>query len=568
MSRLGSASDLANTPTIRAASAASGCVSAKIPRRPSVARTDRTSSRSSSTPWAIWRPPSQYGLLPSRTISLRSRPGLAEQEATPEYSDQSRQMASSLRPSRGTSPSASATPSAEAARECAMSDRSGRPAAAAASCSAHETAGIAPLSWTRWTSLGASSRRRSASSPTTRAVSSTCAMRPISCAASSRVRPVATASRLTSRRSCAASPATARTTRCGLITPSHPPDSDSTTRSATADRSTRIRAASSSSRARCASSRVKSLRPPLPSVLPMMQTTSAGSSSPASISRSSPEVSDGPAVGTRHARVLTAARRRRRSQLNDDAPPDSGLDVDLVHVAVGHLGRFGHARQGLHDLRGVHRQDGHRLRDAQREIVPGADAEHDPVPGREHEAAQVLEPGQVLAQLVAGLSHDHRERLVAEPDEKLRHVQVALEPGHLTAALVDPRRAHDGLPIAHEGDVVSLFDGAVVEGHRESRVRHVGTDEQAVLRHVVAGGRQDGDLHDGDLGQSGHDANPLPVVGPLRASNGYSSPGAGSVAIALARLLPVTLPPAARRRDRAPPTRRAAARRPRPGAPR
>src|SRR6266536_2913322 len=473
MSRLGSASDLANTPTIRAASAGSGCVSAKIPRRPSVARTDRTSSRSSSTPWAIWRSPSQYGLLPSRTISLRSRPGLAEQEATPEYSDQSRQMASSLRPSRGTSPSASATPSAEAARECAMSDRSGRPAAAAASCSAHETAGTAPLSWTRWTSLGA-------------------------------------ASRLTSRRSCAASPATARTTRCGLITPSHPPDSDSTTRSATADRSTRIRAASSSSRARCASSRVKSLRPPLPSVLPMMQTTSAGSSSPASISRSSPEVSDGPAVGTRHARVLTAARRRRRSQLNDDAPPDSGLDVDLVHVAVGHLGRFGHARQGLHDLRGVHRQDGLRLRDAQREIVPGADAEHDPVPGREHEAAQVLEPGQVLAQLVAGLSHDHRERLVAEPDEKLRHVQVAFEPGHLTAALVDPRRAHDGLPIAHEGDVVYLFDGAVVEGDRESRVRHVGTDEQAVLRHVVAGGRQDGDLHDGNLGQSGHDANPPP----------------------------------------------------------
>ena len=67
---------------------------------------------------------------------------------------------------------------------------------------------------------------------------------------------------------------------CGEATPSVPPENDSTTRSSSAAALSPVRSASKRNTLVTASSRVKSLRPPLPSVLPRTATTSRGRISP------------------------------------------------------------------------------------------------------------------------------------------------------------------------------------------------------------------------------------------------------------------------------------------------
>ena len=72
------------------------------------------------TSWSIRRSPAQPAALPSTTTSLRNSSTPAEVLATLEKSDQSWQIAVSVAAPDGTSPSATATPSAEAPRDSAI----------------------------------------------------------------------------------------------------------------------------------------------------------------------------------------------------------------------------------------------------------------------------------------------------------------------------------------------------------------------------------------------------------------------------------------------------------------
>ena len=86
---------------------------------------------------------------------------------------------------------------------------------------------------------------------------------------------------------------------CGLSTPSAPPDITNAILASTS-RGARPRCGASASRnAATAYSRVKSLTPPLPSVLPSTAMISDGATLPLSISAISPETSPGPLVGIR-----------------------------------------------------------------------------------------------------------------------------------------------------------------------------------------------------------------------------------------------------------------------------
>ena len=80
---------------------------------------------------------------------------------------------------------------------------------------------------------------------------------------------------------------------CGLSTPSVPPDQTKATRFAASSGESFSRLAIARVNDSVAKPRVKSLAPPLPSVLPIKATISVGSTTPASISRSSAETSLG-----------------------------------------------------------------------------------------------------------------------------------------------------------------------------------------------------------------------------------------------------------------------------------
>jgi hypothetical protein len=102
------------------------------------------------------------------------------------------------------------------------------------------------------------------------------------------------------------------TVMCGDRTPSHPPDQTSATRSTTSSDDAPVASPMSFATLRVASARVKSLAPPLPSVLPIAATIRVGSTSPASISLASPVTSAGLAIPMRWMLTFTDPPDPRR----------------------------------------------------------------------------------------------------------------------------------------------------------------------------------------------------------------------------------------------------------------
>ena len=132
-------------------------------------------------------------------------------------------------------------------------------------------------------------------------VSSICASRPISSGRKSRVCAMPTLSRFSLDFSPTLSVARLRvkTVMCGDSTPSVPPDMTNAMRASTS-RGASLRCEERAlHNAATAYSRVKSLTPPLPSVLPSTATMDEGSSAPPSMSAIRPDTSPGPLVGMR-----------------------------------------------------------------------------------------------------------------------------------------------------------------------------------------------------------------------------------------------------------------------------
>ncbi len=133
---------------------------------------------------------------------------------------------------------------------------------------------------------------------TARAVSSIWAARPSSSGRKARVCEMPTARRFAPPFPVAAL-RRVNTEACGLSTPSVPPDITMATRASTSSGSQPRLGARAWAKARQAYSRVKSLTPPLPSVLPRMATMSRASSVPARSSFVRPDTSPGPRIGIR-----------------------------------------------------------------------------------------------------------------------------------------------------------------------------------------------------------------------------------------------------------------------------
>src|SRR3984957_13429267 len=140
---------------------------------------------------------------------------------------------------------------------------------------------------------------------------------PTSSGAKSRV----TATPKASRFPCAFSEgARVNSVACGLSTPSVPPDQTKATRFRTSSGETPRRFARVNEYESVAKPRVKSLAPPLPSVLPIRATISAGLTSPLSMRRSKAETSLGLFIGS-----LCTPTRKEPSQLRSDNDPSPVL---------------------------------------------------------------------------------------------------------------------------------------------------------------------------------------------------------------------------------------------------
>jgi hypothetical protein len=142
---------------------------------------------------------------------------------------------------------------------------------------------------------------------TASALASTCAARPISSGAKSRVDAVPMTSRLPPWVAAAALRRRLKTVKCGDSTPSVPPDITSATRRSTAAALQPRCGASSWHQANVANSRVWSLTQPLPSVLPITATISDATRSPLSMSARTPPRSPGPRQATRRTSTCCTA---------------------------------------------------------------------------------------------------------------------------------------------------------------------------------------------------------------------------------------------------------------------
>ncbi len=162
-------------------------------------------------------------------------------------------------------------------------------------------------------------------------VSSICTLRPISSGRKLRVWAIPMLRRLLSpalawARGASSTSLREKTVRCGESTPSVPPDMTKAILSSTSDGGSLRCGDSAWHSAATAYSRVKSLTPPFPSVLPSTARIDAGATLPASMNLISPETSPGPLVGMRQtstaimltlpcrstARSLAASSRRWR----------------------------------------------------------------------------------------------------------------------------------------------------------------------------------------------------------------------------------------------------------------
>ena len=135
-------------------------------------------------------------------------------------------------------------------------------------------------------------------SRTASATASTTAIVPISSGAKARVPARPIARRLPPPAVDARPALRVKTVACGDSTPSQPPDQTKAIRCPTSSGEQPRCLASISWYESVAKPRVKSLAPPLPSVLPISATIAAGSSTPAAIRRSSSDTSLGAAIAT------------------------------------------------------------------------------------------------------------------------------------------------------------------------------------------------------------------------------------------------------------------------------
>ncbi len=208
-----------------------------------------------------------------------------------------RPMTSSVIAAGSISPSAEATPSAEAPRDRPIDFNVSAvatvlPRAAVSAIRAEVRSGH--LTWTKCTAAGSSRAACAIASRTPVATISTCSRRPRCSAERAGVcaTPIASAGPPAS----SSSSRTSKTVRCGASAPSVPPDI-----------TMQILGTAAAGRYRdsidwsacTANARLKSLTQPLPSVLPRMATTAAGEIAPASTACRKASVSSGDEMGNR-----------------------------------------------------------------------------------------------------------------------------------------------------------------------------------------------------------------------------------------------------------------------------